>query len=152
MGAARRRWDDDRRGDEHAQPPLAERVLADVLMARGVCAREGRRACSLSKAAWSPCVPSIVITRVCGPPSCCVSFHCWWPAFQRAMSTMLVVLAAASKLCGRPWWKILMSGSSLTPNRLESATRSASSQRTSSHASLTLTSWWFWCSSCAASE
>ena len=31
------------------------------------------------------------------------------------MSTMLVVLAAASKLDGRPWWKILMSGSSLTP-------------------------------------
>ena len=28
---------------------------------------------------------------------------------------MLVVLAAASKLDGRPWWKILMSGSSLTP-------------------------------------
>ena len=31
------------------------------------------------------------------------------------MSTMFVVLAAASKLDGRPWWKILMSGSSLTP-------------------------------------
>ena len=144
----------------------------------------------------------------------CWSFHCWWPAFHRAMSTMLVVLAAASKLDGRPWWKILMSGSSLTPGvpryavrarmleagtrmayvplspaprlgyvrhaggrhaypvraarprtlwlhgtaaalygfthqhglapkRREIATRSASSQRTSSHASFTFTSRWF---------